>query len=120
MMRPVLLALPPAAPTAAFDGTAITWTDASIGETAYAVEKWVNGAWTEVPGSRINRDLGAPNTTGEAFTFTDAWVSGDRYRVVAEDTIGDGWNYADPNLNQIVSGGFPTVTARSFSEVTIP
>ena len=40
--------------------------------------------------------------------------------MVAENTVGDTWNYADPNLNEIVSGGFPTVTARSFSEVTIP
>jgi len=120
MMRPVLLALPPLAPAPAFDGTSITWTDASIGETAYAVEKLVAGVWTEVPGSRTKRDLVAANTTGDLLTFTDAWVSGDRYRVVAENTIGDTWNYADPNLNGIVSGGFPTVTARSFAEVSIP
>jgi hypothetical protein len=122
MMRPVLLAYPPRAPTATFDGTAnaITWTDDSVSETAFTVEKLVSGVWTEV--WRVRRPLSAPNTTGDVLTFTDAnpWTSGDRYRVVAENTVGDTWNYADPGMNEIVSSGFPTVTAKSYSEVTIP
>jgi hypothetical protein len=120
MMRPLLLAYPPRPPAVSFDGAAITYTDASVSETAFAVEKLVNGAWTEVPGSRVIRDLVAPNTTGEVRSFTDAWVSGDRYRVVAENTVGDTWNYANPGQNESVSGGFPAVTARSYAEIAIP
>lgn len=120
MMRPVLLAMPPVAPDPAFDGTTITWADASVAETAYAVEKLVSGVWTEV--WRLDRVLAAPNTTGEPLSFTapDAWVTGDQYRVVAENKVGDAWNYADPGLNEIVSGGFPTVTAKSYAPITIP
>jgi FtsP/CotA-like multicopper oxidase with cupredoxin domain len=123
MMRPVLLALPPRAPTPAFLNGAITWTDDSISETAYAVEKLVDGAWVEVQGSRVSRELKVQNTTGESLGFPlQAPVSGDRYRVVAENTVGDWWDYSQPaGLNEIVSGGFPSVTARSFSaEVSIP
>ena len=118
MMRPVVLALPPKAPVATLGGEGITWEDTSISETAFVVEKLVDGVWTEK--RRVSRTLSDPNTTGEAFSFTEAWASGDRYRVIAENTVGDSWDYADPNMNEIVSGGFPTVTARSFSEVTIP
>ena len=35
------------------------------------------------------------------------------YRVRAINVVGDTWNYADPGINQIVSGGFPTVTTAS-------
>jgi titin len=38
-------------------------------------------------------------------------------RVVAQNTVGDTWDYADPNLNEIVVGGFPTVTTEAISEV---
>ncbi len=117
MMRPVLLALPPRAPTGlAFDPgtTTLSWTDGSLSETAFAVQKLVNGEWTEV--QRIVRDLTAPNTSGGVESVTDpTWVSGDTYRVVAENTVGDTWNYADPNLNQIASGGFPNRTVKSLS-----
>lgn len=119
MMRPVLLALPPLAPTVTFDAGTLSWTDASISETAYAVEKLVNGVWTEV--WRTDRALTVGNSTGEALSYTDTLAaSGDRYRVVAENKVGDTWNYADPNLNELLSGGFPTVTARSFTEVAAP
>jgi hypothetical protein len=119
MMRPVALALPPTAPVATLGTDGITWADTSISETAFVVEKLVDGSWTEK--RRVNRALADPNTTGEAFSFAEAWASGDRYRVVAENTVGDTWNYADPGMNEIARGGFPTVTARSFSsEVTIP
>jgi predicted phage tail protein len=42
---------------------------------------------------------------------------GDQYRVVAQNTVGDTYNYANPNLNEIVNGGFPTITATAISEV---
>ena len=63
-----------------------------------------------------------PNTAGDTVTLTDpAIVAGARYRVVAQNTVGDTWDYADPNMNEIVSGGFPTVTATGTSTpVTAP
>ena len=39
-------------------------------------------------------------------------VAGARYRVVAQNTVGDTWDYADPNVNEIV-GGPVTATATS-------
>jgi len=47
------------------------------------------------------------------------WVAGDQFRVVAQNTVGDTWDYANPNLNEIVKGGFPTVTTTAVSEVLI-
>jgi FtsP/CotA-like multicopper oxidase with cupredoxin domain len=121
MMRPVLLAYPPARPSGlAFVNGAITWTDGSVSETAYVVEQLVAGEWAEV--GRIDRDLAAPNTAVEVLTMpiTDP-VVGDQYRVVAENTVGDTWNYADPGMNEIVAGGFPNVTVRSESDpIAIP
>ncbi len=119
MMRPVLLAFPPLAPSGlAFDPTTmtLTWTDNSVSETAFVVEKSTDGVtWTAVGG--IERALTAPNTTGVE-SFTDpAWLGGESYRVLALNTVGDTSNYADPNLNEIVSGGFPTYTVKSVSEV---
>ena len=59
-----------------------------------------------------------PNTAGGTVTFTDpAVVAGAKYRVVAQNTVGDTWDYADPNVNEIVTGGFPTVTATAMSNV---
>ena len=44
---------------------------------------------------------------------------GDQYRVVAQNTVGDTWDYSDPNLNEIVPGtfAFPVVTTESVSDV---
>jgi len=123
MMRPVTLAYPPMAPSGlAFNqltGT-LSWTDNSRSETAFVIQKSQDGgiSWSEV--GRIDRTL-FPNTgstTGGVESFTDpAWAMGDQYRVVAQNTVGDTWDYADPGLNEIVQGGFPTITARSVSEV---
>jgi len=123
MMRSVLFAFPPVAPgNLQFvdngDGTGtLSWTDNSRSETAFVVEKSVDGVnWT--PLGQIVRVLTDPNTTGEVLSFLDpSFVAGDQYRVVAQNTVGDTWNYADPNINEIVSGGFPTVTATSVSAV---
>ena len=83
----------------------LSWTDNSLSETAFVVEKSQDGgiSWTEV--GRIDRVLTDPNTTGGTESFTDpAWVMGDQFRVVAQNTVGDTWDYADPNLNEIVPG----------------
>jgi predicted phage tail protein len=52
----------------------------------------------------------------ESFTAL-SWVEGDQFRVVAQNIVGDTWDYADPGFNEIVKGGFPTITAESISEV---
>jgi FtsP/CotA-like multicopper oxidase with cupredoxin domain len=133
MMRPVVLAYPPVAPSGlTFDqatGT-LTWTDNSLSETAFVVERSVDGGTTWAAFPPIDRlfpggDMLQPplaNTTGEKLAFTDpGFASGYQYRVAALNTVGDTWNYADPGTNEIVSGGFPTVTTRSVSEtLTVP
>ncbi len=120
MMRSVLYAFPPVAPSGlAFDPltTTLSWNDNSLSETAFVVQKSTDGVnWTFV--GQINRVLTDPNTTGGVESFVDmTWVAGDQYRVVAQNTVGDTWNYADPNLNELVSGGFPTITTTSVSAV---
>jgi FtsP/CotA-like multicopper oxidase with cupredoxin domain len=123
MMHSVLYAFPPVAPGGlAFDtatGT-LTWTDNSRSETAFVVEKSQDGgvSWVEV--GRIDRVLTDPNTTGGTESFIDpAWVMTDLYRVVAQNTVGDTWDYSDPNLNEILPGtfAFPVVTTKAVSEV---
>jgi len=123
MMHSVLYAFPPVAPSGlAFDtatGT-LTWTDNSLSETAFVVEKFQDGgiSWVEV--GRIDRVLTDPNTTGGTESFIDpAWVMSDLYRVIAQNTVGDTWDYSDPNLNEILPGtfAFPVVTATSVSKV---
>lgn len=126
MMRPVLLAYPPLAPSGLTGsvgkskqtkGVNLTWTDNSLSETAFVVEKFITpkrgvGTWTEI--GRVNRALNLPNTAGTTTSFNDpSGKSGDQYRVVALNTVGDTWDYANPAINQIVSGGFPTVTTKS-------
>ena len=121
MMRPVSLALPPVKPAGlAFDvntGT-LTWTDSSVSETAFVVQKLVGGTWTVV--QTVDRPLLDPNTAGDQLTYIDpAFVLGDQYRVIAQNTVGDTWDYSDPNLNEIVPGtfAFPVVTTESVSDV---
>jgi predicted phage tail protein len=60
------------------------------------------------------------NTTGDVLSFTDpSWMEGDKYRVVAQNTVGDTWDYSDPNLNEIQPGtyAFPVFTVQSVSDV---
>jgi hypothetical protein len=124
MMRPEAVALPPNAPSGlAVDlasGT-VSWTDNSIAETAYLVQKKVGtGDWTTL--HTVTTDLSQPNATG-AMSYTDATVKpGDQYRVVAQNTVGDTADYSNPG-NEITPGtyAFPVVTATSTSSVvTVP
>lgn len=129
MMRPVSFVLAPKAPdTLAVNGSTVSWTDRSTNETAFLVQKSTDGGatWADVGTvSRLFLDplnamlldpVPLPNTAGDTVTLTDPdIVAGARYRVVAQNTVGDTWNYADPNVNEIVSGGFPTVTATGTS-----
>jgi hypothetical protein len=108
MMRPVSLAFPPRPPAqVAVDGNTISWADDSASETAFVVELCAAGVCTEQAGSRTPRDLALPNTAGDPLSFTVAGPG--TYRVVAENTVGDP-----------LATGFPTVTAKSVVEVTIP
>ncbi len=123
MMHAVLYAFPPIAPSdLTFDSGTLSWKDNSRSETAFVVEKSQDGgvSWTEI--GRVDRDLvpGAGSTTGTVESFTDPdWAAGNQnqYRVIAQNTVGDTWNYANPNLNEIVQGGFPTITTTAVSEV---
>jgi FtsP/CotA-like multicopper oxidase with cupredoxin domain len=125
MMRPVSLAYPPKAPDGlAFDATTdplnptLTWTDRSLSETAFVVQKSSDGGATWMDMFTVQRLLSDPNTAGEVLSYVDTtWVAGDQYRVVAQNTVGDTWDYADPAINQIPLGGFPTYTTTSLSEV---
>jgi len=124
MMQPVSVAYPPLAPSGLTftdngNGTAtLSWNDNSIAETAYAIQISTDGVtWTEV--DRINVPLApGPNSTGPMSYVLSTVVSGE-YRVVAENTVGDTFDYANPNINEIVapSTGFPHVTVTSNSEV---
>jgi FtsP/CotA-like multicopper oxidase with cupredoxin domain len=115
MMRPVLVAIPPVAPGNLQFNTGtmtLSWTDNSLSETAFVVEKLVDGVWTPV--DQQDRLLGDPNTTGEVLSYIDtSFAAGDQYRVFAQNTVGDTWDYADSAINEIVNGGFPTVTTKS-------
>jgi len=120
MMHAVSFAFPPVAPSGlAFNAGALSWSDNSLSETAFVVEKSADGvAWTEI--GRINRVLTALNTTGEVLNFVDSsWAAGDKYRVVALNVVGDTWDYGDPNLNEIAPGAyaFPVATLEAVSEV---
>ena len=127
MMQPVSVAYPPLAPngltfTDNGDGTAtLAWNDNSIAETAYVIQvstdgiNWLDAARYDVPLAP------GPNSTGPMSYVLPAWAMGDQYRVVAENTVGDTFNYANPNINEIVAPvtGFPHVTTKSNSEVVI-
>jgi len=118
MMRPEAIALPPKAPTGVtFDSATktISWTDNSIADTAYVVQKLVGGTWTDL--QTFPTDLAVPNTTGTTMSYVDpASAPGDQYRVQAQNTVGDTADYSDPG-NEIPPGSFafPVVTATSIS-----
>jgi FtsP/CotA-like multicopper oxidase with cupredoxin domain/fibronectin type 3 domain-containing protein len=123
MMHAVTFAFRPVAPGGlAFDATTMTlsWVDNSLSETAFVVEKSTDGgmSWAEV--GRIDRPLLDANTTGEVLDFAvSEWLEGDQYRVVAQNTVGDTWDYSDVNLNEIAPNtyAFPVITTESVSEV---
>jgi hypothetical protein len=63
--------------------------------------------------------------SADTTTFVDlTMISGDSYRVFAFNTVGDTWDYSDPNLNELVPGvpAFPIMTVSSgySNTITIP
>jgi FtsP/CotA-like multicopper oxidase with cupredoxin domain len=124
MMRPVSLALPPVAPTNLViapngNGMSIAWTDNSRSETGFELQRGPSstGPWTTI--ATIPSSTGPQ--TGGTVSYSDAeGNAASSYRVRAINVVGDTWNYA-ANNNNIVSGGFPTVTAVSaYSNSTVP
>jgi hypothetical protein len=121
MMHAVSLTLPPVKPDGlALNGTTLSWTDQSLSETAFVIQKSsdAGASWIEV--GTIARVITDENTKGEVLSFAvGSWVDGDQFRVVAQNTVGDTWDYSDPNLNEIAPGtyAFPVFTAEAVSDV---
>ncbi len=128
MMHAQVVGVAPNAPitvTAVLSGTGpaqevvLSWTDASLNETAWRIERAVVGedVWTEL--------ATLVSTTGPAagglVSYTDP--IGDtsttyEYRVQAINVVGDTWDYSDPNLNEGAS--FPTLSLSSdYSNVAV-
>jgi hypothetical protein len=111
-----------------------SWTDNSSSETSFIVQRFVNGEWVSIADSLVERpiaDADGPitNTQGEVLTYQlQSFAVDDQIRVVAQNTVGDTWDYS---LNVNGQGGwngilpptpgvdssyaFPVVTVRGFS-----
>ena len=118
MMRPVSVALPPIKATWPATGAVtpgatgpggtqsfdLKWNDNSITETAFVVQRTTDGTtWTDV--GTVPQPLGDTNTHGQR-TFTDTTAiatAANRYRIVAENTVGYG-------------SGMPSMTVKSTSD----
>jgi hypothetical protein len=115
MMRPMILALPPLAPsnlvgTITGSGTkqaaVLTWTDKSLNETGFTVQRATAaaGPWTTVA------TVPAAARTGATVTYTDATVARKTtysYRVLANNVVGYTQTYAAP------AAGYPHMSADS-------
>ena len=120
MMHAVSLTVKPVRPSGlGFNAGTLSWTDSSLSETAFVVEKSADGVtWIAI--GKIDRVITDQNTTGAVLNFNDpSWMAGDQYRVVAQNTVGDTWDYSNPNLNEILPGtyAFPVFTVESISEI---
>ena len=138
MMRTQAVAVNPAAPTGisfAPSGSGrnrintVTWTDTSMNETAFVIERRVAGStgpWSQIAmvqtEGRVNLTTTptASTTTGAATgpaSYIDPIGNTNtlyEYQVYAINTVGDTWDYSDPAFNNIPpGGGFPTVTVDS-------
>ena len=125
MMRPVSLVYQPRAATdvayASGTGT-LSWTDSSINETAFVVFESTDGGDSFTNVGRVDRVLTDPNTAGGTESMAvGAAPSGTQFRVMAENTVGDTFDYSNPGSNEIPTfagdTGFPHVTATSNSAV---
>jgi FtsP/CotA-like multicopper oxidase with cupredoxin domain len=116
MMRPMVIAVPPKAPsnlTATQKGNSVTlsWTDSSVSETGWTVQRSAdNLTWTSL--AALNSTTMA--TTGSNVTYTDASYKSNGtpyyYRVLAFDTVG---STAASNFTASAGGTYPTLTASS-------
>lgn len=121
MMRPVVVGVDPNAPsglTAVLSGSGknqvvtLTWLDNSMNDTSFTVERSLtaDGPWEAI----AFLQSAVEPTKGTTVSFIDP-IGNDKsvyfYRVVASNTIGDTWDYSDPNLNEGAS--FPTLNLDS-------
>jgi FtsP/CotA-like multicopper oxidase with cupredoxin domain len=89
MMRPVSVAVPPITPCGlVFDQPTdtLTWTDTSVSETAFVIQKSTDGIiWTDL--AQIDVPINSPNTSGGLISYTvQSPGPGDTYRVYAQKT----------------------------------
>ncbi len=107
MMRPVSVALPPWAPinlafTDNLDGTGtLTWTDNSLSETAFVVQ-WYDGTGWVGLGTDLS-PLDVPNTSGGTRILTFAFdpLVSNTYRVVAQNTVGYGFEFPTKTVQSV-------------------
>ncbi len=124
MMRPVIVAVPPEAPSnlvATLKGSSVvlTWKDNSLNETQWIVQRMDStGVWTTL--ATFNST--AQSAQGGAITYTDTTYKSNgtpySYRVLARDTVG---STQASNFTTSVGGSYPTMTADSaFSNIVGP
>ena len=115
MMHAVVIAVPPKAPSnlaVTLQGAKanLTWTDVT-GETGYTIQRALDDGFTT---KLVTYTVGA---NINAFQDPDALKNKTTYyyRIFATNTVGDTWDYSDPNLNELVPGVpiFPTMTVNS-------
>jgi FtsP/CotA-like multicopper oxidase with cupredoxin domain len=103
----------------------LSWQDNSVNETAFVVERRVagsTGAWTTVatvPSTVLAIPYVKANDLGPTLglrTYADP-IGNTRtlyeYQVYAINVVGDVWDYSNPAFNNILVGGFPTLTLDS-------
>jgi len=123
MMRPVSVAVPPFKPTglAAAPGSvpggalvmSLSWSDNSIAETSYLVQRMTNGNVTWDTLGKLLSPLDQVNTTGVR-TFEDATVQPNtsyQYRVVALNEVGYGGEFMSLTVQSTSDPVTVTVTA---------
>ncbi|WP_372593843.1 multicopper oxidase domain-containing protein, partial [Actinotalea sp.] len=113
MMRPVLMALPPNAAvglTRSITGNGnnrrnvLSWTDDSIAETSYIVQKSPDGiTWTEAATSPSPLDVANTKGARSATDTTSGVNAALLYRVVARNTVGYGGAYPSVNADSLSS-----------------
>ena len=107
MMRPMSVAVPPSVPIGLSyslnEGgyVVLNWTDNSIAETSYQVQKSADGTlWTDV-GTPIQSPLDQANGTGPRSMTDPSATPGSYYRVIANNTVGLGGGYGAVNAQSV-------------------
>ena len=133
MMRPVSVALPPVAPSAptfSFSGTGnnrrliATFTDNSISETSYALQRTTDGTtWVNVATRTTPLTFPNTNTSGGILSLTDTTFNTNAaylYRVAALNAVGYGGEFPGLTVQSVstsVSYGNPPAAPTSLTAV---